>query len=327
VGDTITLEKSPALVPLSGYKKVKPLVFASIYAGDSNDYPDLKVAIFKLKLNDASLTFLPERSEVLGFGFQCGFLGLLHLDIVRERLEREFDLNVVITTPTVEYRIKKRNGEEIIIERASEMPEVNTFEEIFEPWSTLEIVTPKDYIGQIMDLCQKKRATFENTEYLDDNRVILKYQIPLSELIVNFYDQLKSISSGYASMNYEQLDFRPAKLSKVDIAIAEEKVDALSFIFFAPNAQSEARRIVERLKDLIPRQNFEIKIQAMIGGQIIASERISPLRKDVTAKLYGGDVTRKNKLLDKQKKGKKRLRQFGRVNVPGDIFVKVLRNE
>lgn len=327
VGDTITLKKGPADSPLAGYKKVKPYVFASIYASEGDKYPDLKDAIEKLKLNDSSLSYEPERSEVLGFGFRCGFLGLLHMDIVQERLEREFDLDIVITSPTVEYKITKINGEQAIVERASDMPDANVYREIFEPWSELEIISPKDYIGNIMDIAQKKRAVYKNTEYFDDGRALLKYEIPLAELIIDFYDQLKTVSSGYASMNYEILDWRLAELSKIDILIAEDKVDALSFIAFAPKAQAEARRIVERLKELIPRQNFEVKIQAAIGGSIIASERISALRKDVTAKLYGGDVTRKNKLLDKQKKGKKKMKQIGRVNMPSDIFIKVLKNE
>jgi len=327
VGDTITLKKEPATSPLSGYKKVKPFVFASIYVSEGDKYPELKDAIGKLKLNDASLSYEPERSEVLGFGYRCGFLGLLHMDIVRERLEREFNLDLVITSPTVEYRIVKNDGEEIIVERASDMPEANTYKSISEPWATLEIITPKSYIGNIMDIAQKKRAIYKNTEYFDDGRALLKYEIPLAELIVDFYDQLKTVSSGYASMNYEIIDWREANLAKIDILIAEDKVDALSFIAFSPNSQFEARRIVGRLKELIPRQNFEVKIQATIGGSIIASERISAMRKDVTAKLYGGDVTRKNKLLDKQKKGKKKMKQIGRVNMPSDIFIKVLKNE
>lgn len=326
VGDTVTHKKEAALSPMPGYKEVKPYVFASIFATEGDKYPELKDAVEKLKLNDASLVYEPERSEVLGFGFRCGFLGLLHMDIVRERLEREFDLDIVITSPTVEYHVVKTNGESTIVERASDMPQANAYREICEPWAMLEIITPKEYIGGIMDLSQKKRAIYKDTQYFDDGRALIKYEIPLAELIINFYDQLKTVSSGYASMNYEILDWRPAKLSKVDILIAEEKVDALSFIVYTPNAQSEARRIVERLKDLIPRQNFEVKIQAAIGGDIIASERLSPLRKDVTAKLYGGDVTRKNKLLDKQKKGKKKMKQIGRVNMPSDIFINVLKN-
>lgn len=326
VGDTITLKKEAADSPTAGYKKVKPFVFASIYVSDGDKYPELKDAVEKLKLNDASLSYEPERSEVLGFGFRCGFLGLLHMDIVRERLEREFNLDIVITSPTVEYHIIKNSGEETIALRASDMPEANSYREISEPWALLEIITPKEYIGNIMDIAQKKRATYKNTQYFDDGRALLSYEIPLAELIVDFYDQLKTVSSGYASMNYEILDWRRADLAKIDILIAEDKVDALSFIVFASKAQSEARRIALRLKELIPRQNFEVKIQAAIGGSIIASERISAMRKDVTAKLYGGDVTRKNKLLDKQKKGKKRMGQIGKVQIPNDIFIKVLKN-
>jgi len=327
VGGTITLAENPAHSPLSGYKKVKPFVFASVYTTEGENYADLSDAIEKLKLNDASLSFVPERSEVLGCGLRCGFLGLLHLDIVRERLEREFDLDIIVTTPTVEYHLIKNSGEGVVVERASDLPDSNSYREIKERWAGLEIITPKEYIGAIMDLSQRKRAIYKNTEYFDDGRAILKYEIPLSELIIDFYDQLKSISSGYASMNYEILDWRPAQLSKIDILVAEEKVEPLSVIVYTPKAQAEGRRIVERLKKLIPRQNFEVKIQARVGGTIIASERISPLRKDVTAKLYGGDVTRKNKLLDKQKKGKKKMRQLGRVNIPSDIFIKVLKNE
>ena len=327
VGDTITLAQKPALSPLSGYQKIKPFVFASIYATEGDKYPELKDAIEKLKMNDASLSFEPEQSDVLGHGFRCGFLGLLHMDIVRERLEREFDLDLVITSPTVEYKITKNNGETELIEKATDLPDAGTYREIFEPWCKVEIITPKEFIGAIMDISQKKRGIYQNTEYFEDGRAILHYDIPLAELIIDFYDQLKGSSRGYASMNYEISDFRLSKLSRIDILIAEDKVDALSFITFTPNAVGTARKIVEKLKILIPRQNFEVKIQAAIGGDIIASERISAFRKDVTAKLYGGDVTRKNKLLEKQKKGKKKMKQIGRINMPSDVFIKVLRNE
>ncbi len=327
VGDTITHKKIFSLSPLSGYKKVKPYVFASIFCTESDQYPELKEAIEKLKLNDASFNYEAESSEALGHGFRCGFLGLLHMDIVRERLEREFDLDLVITSPTVSYRVILNNDFEKIIDKAANLPNRNEYKEILEPWADLEIITPKDYIGNIMDITQKKRGMYSNTEYLDTDRVLIKYKIPLAELIIDYYDQLKSVSSGYASMNYELCEYRQSELSKIDIVIADEKVDAMSFISYSQKAQNEARRIVDRLKELIPRQNFEIKIQATIGSSIIASSRISPLRKDVTAKLYGGDVTRKNKLLDKQKKGKKKMKQLGRVNIPSDVFVRVLRNE
>ncbi len=327
VGDTITLKKTSPSTPLPGYKKVKPFVFASVYSAESDKYPELKEAVEKLKMNDASLNFEAENSEALGHGFRCGFLGLLHMDIVRERLEREFDLDIVITSPTVSYKVILNHNQEKIIEKASEMPQSGGYKQLFEPWADLEIITPSEYIGNIMELARSKRAIYQNTEYLDSDRVLLKYQIPLAELIIDFYDQLKGISSGYASLNYEYADYRQAKLQKIDILIAEEKVDALSFVIHESKAHQEARRIVDRLKELIPRQNFEIKIQAAIGASIIASSRISPLRKDVTAKLYGGDVTRKNKLLDKQKKGKKKMKTLGRVNIPSDVFVKVLKNE
>lgn len=327
VGDTITLKKSQAGSPLPGYKKIKPFVFASIYCTESDKYPDLKEAIEKLKLNDASLDFEPESSEALGHGFRCGFLGLLHMDIVRERLEREFDLDLVITSPTVAYKIILNNGDERIVEKAADLLNPGSYKEIFEPWASLEVISPKEYIGNIMELTRIKRGIYHNTEYLDADRVVLKYDIPLNELIIDYYDQLKSLSSGYASLSYEFSDYRQAELQKIDILIAEDKVDALSFIIHRSKAQSEARRIVDRLKELIPRQNFEVKIQAAIGASIIAGSRISPLRKDVTAKLYGGDVTRKNKLLDKQKKGKKKMKMLGRVNIPSDVFIKVLRNE
>ena len=327
VGDTITLEKNPAVSPLPGYKEVLPSVFASIYCVDGGDYPELKEAIEKLKLNDASLSYEPERSEALGFGFRCGFLGLLHLDIVRERLEREHDLSLVISSPTVQYQVTKNDRTEEIVAKPSDLPTSGQCLEIREPWVILEVFTPKEYIGKIMEVVQVKRAIYKTTEYLDEIRVIINYEIPLAEVIIDLYDQLKSISRGYASMNYEMKDYRQADLEKVDILIAEEKVDALSFIVHKSKAQSEGKRIVEKLKTLISRQNFEIKLQAAVGAKIIAAERLSPFRKDVIAKLYGGDVTRKNKLLEKQKKGKKKMKQIGRVEVPSDVFIKVLRNE
>ncbi len=326
VGDTVTLKKNFADSPLSGYQKVKPFVFASIFCNESDQYPSLKEAIEKLKLNDASLNYEPECSDALGHGFRCGFLGLLHMDIVRERLEREFNLDLVVTSPTVAYKIVKNNGQELIIERATDLPNPSEYKEIFEPWANLEIITPKEYIGNIMELTRVKRGIYQNTEYLDSDRALLKYIIPVNEMIIDYYDQLKSISSGYASMNYEINDYRSAKLQKIDIIVADDKIDAFSFIVHMAKAQDSARRIVDRLKELIPRQNFEIKIQAAVGSQIIASNRISALRKDVTAGLYGGDVSRKNKLLDKQKKGKRKMKTFGKVNIPSDVFSKVLRH-
>lgn len=327
VGDTITDKSHPADSPLPGYKTVLPSVFASIYCTDGDDYPELKEAIEKLKLNDASLSFEPERSDALGFGFRCGFLGLLHMDIVRERLEREYDLSLVISSPTVRYEVTMTNHEETVVEKPGDLPERGRFLEIREPFVTLEVYTPKEYVGAVMDVVQKKRSIFKDIEYLDELRAIVKYEIPLAEIIIDLYDSLKSVSKGYASMNYDLLDYRVSDLEKVDILINLEKVDALSFITHRSKSLSDGRRIVERLKELIPRQNFEVKIQASIGAKIIASERLSPFRKDVTSGLYGGDITRKNKLLDKQKKGKKKMKSIGRVDVPSDVFIKVLRNE
>lgn len=327
VGDTITLHKNPASTSLPGYKTIHPVVFASIYCVDGAEYPHLKEAIEKLKLNDASLSYEVEQSPALGFGFRCGFLGLLHLDIVKERLEREYNLSLVISSPTVQYQITKNDGTEENVEKTADLPSKGEYVEIREPWVRLEVFTPKEHMGSIMEVVQKKRAIYQNTEFLDESRAIVKYEIPLAEVIIDLYDQIKSVSSGYASMNYEMLEYRAGDLERVDILIAEEKVDALSFIVHTTKAQAEGRRITEKLKTLIPRQNFEVKIQASIGAKIIASERISPFRKDVIAKLYGGDVTRKNKLLDKQKKGKKKMKSIGRVDVPTDVFIKVLRNE
>jgi len=327
VGDTITLKNNPSPTPLPGYKQVLPSVFASIYCTEGDDYPELKEAIEKLKLNDASLSYEPERSDALGFGFRCGFLGLLHLDIVRERLEREYNLSLVISSPSVRYKIILNTGNEIEIEKPGDLPESGQFREVLEPWVSLEVFTPKDYVGSCMDVVQKKRANFIDLEYLDESRAIIRYEIPLAEVIIDLYDQLKSVSKGYASMNYDLIGYRASDLEKLEIMINLERVDALSFITHKSKAYAEGRRIVERLKDLIPRQNFEIKIQASIGAKIVASERISPYRKDVTGYLYGGDVTRKNKLLDKQKKGKKKMKSIGKVDVPSDVFIKVLRNE
>jgi GTP-binding protein LepA len=327
VGDTMTLRNNPAVNPLPGYKTIFPSVFASIYCTEGDDYPNLKEAIEKLKLNDASLTYESEQSDALGFGFRCGFLGLLHMDIVRERLEREYNLSLVISSPSVRYKIVLNTGEKVEIEKPGDLPERGTYLEVLEPWVSLEVFAPKDYVGSCMDVVQKKRAEFKNIEYLDEARAIIRYEVPLAEVIIDLYDQLKSVSKGYASMNYEMIDYRASELEKVDILINLDKVDALSFITHRSKTMSEGRRITERLKELIPRQNFEIKIQAAIGAKVVASERISPYRKDVTVGLYGGDITRKNKLLDKQKKGKKKMKSIGRVEVPSDVFIKVLRNE
>ena len=327
VGDTITLKNQPADSPLPGYREIQPSVFASIYCTEGDDYPELKEAIGKLKLNDASLSSEPERSDALGFGYRCGFLGLLHMDIVRERLEREYNLSLVISSPTVRYLVTLNSGDELVVEKPGDLPDRGSIREIREPWVKLDIFTPKEYVGSLMDVVQKKRAIYQNIEYLDEIRAIIHYEIPLAEVIIDLYDSLKSVSKGYASMNYEMSNYQPSDLEKVDIMINLDKVDALSFIIHKSKALSESRRMTERLKELIPRQNFEVKIQAAIGASIVASERISPFRKNVTEKLYGGDVSRKNKLLDKQKKGKKKMKSIGAVEVPSDVFIKVLRNE
>ncbi|OQA04226.1 MAG: Elongation factor 4 [bacterium ADurb.Bin400] len=327
VGDTITLKANPAPEPLPGYKQVLPLVFSSIFCTDGADYPELKEAIEKLKLNDASLSYEAERSEALGFGFRCGFLGLLHMDIVKERLEREYDLSLVISSPTVQYKVINFNDEEKTISRPSDFPVAGSYREIHEPIAKVEFFTPKEYVGSIMEVAQRKRAIYKTVEYLDESRAILHYDIPLAEVIIDLYDSIKSVSKGYASMNYEVSSYAQAELERVEIMISGEKVDALSFITEKSKVYNEGKRIVEKLRELIPRQNFEIRLQATVGAKIVASERISPFRKDVISKLYGGDVTRKNKLLEKQKKGKKKMKQIGRVEVPSDVFIKVLRTD
>lgn len=325
IGDTITLPSNVPPPALPGYRVITPMVFASLYPSEGDQYNTLRDAIGKLKLNDSALQYVPEHSPALGFGFRAGFLGMLHLEIVMERLHREYGVEVIATVPSVAYRVLTSTDEEIEIHNPGGMPDVTKIVTMYEPWSKLEIVTPKDYIGGIMELCQQSRGIFENTQYLDEDRAVLTYKIPLSEIIVNFYDQLKSISAGYASMSYELSGFEAADLCRVDILIASNPVEALSTI--VPKVRSEAfgRQMCERLKKLIPKQNFEIAIQATINGHVIARETISAFRKDVTSKLYGGDVTRKNKLLEKQKAGKKRMKQFGKVEVPTNVFVDILK--
>jgi GTP-binding protein LepA len=332
VGDTITNlrgafeeENVGKVKPLPGYKEVRPVVFASIYPIDGADYPALRDALDKLKLNDASLSFEPESSTALGRGFRCGFLGMLHLEIVSERLTREYDMNLVVTTPSVSYKIIKKTGEEEMIFSPADMPDPNYISEIQEPWAKLEIVLPESKIGVVMALAENSRAVYKSTSYLSKERVILTYEAPLINVIVDFYDNLKSISSGYASMSYEPIGFRAEDLIKLDILVAEEKVEAFSRIIPRDDAHTEGKRIVEKLQDVIPRQNFAIALQAAISGKIVARETIKPFRKDVTAKLYGGDVSRKNKLLDKQKKGKKKMKAIGKVDIPQEAFLSVLK--
>jgi len=326
VGDTVTGRGSlGAVQALPGYKEVKPMVFAGIFCKEGDDFPKLREAMMKLKLNDASLTFETEQSKALGFGFRSGLLGLLHLEIVEERLRREHNLDVIVTVPSVAYRITNNRGEVLIIKSPSELPDPSHIKLIEEPWIKIDVVSPSQYIGGIMQMVQEKRGVYFDTEYLDADRVILHYEIPLSAILVDFYDKLKSVSSGYASLNYEFFGYKKAEVSKMDILVATEPVEALATIVYRDTAQDVGRRIVESLKKVLPRQMFEVKIQAAIGGKIIASEHLPAMKKDVTAKLYGGDVTRKNKLLEKQKKGKKKMKALGKVDIPPEAFLAVLK--
>ncbi|MCI0478568.1 MAG: elongation factor 4, partial [Anaerolineales bacterium] len=303
----------------------KPMVFAGFYPVETNDYPLLRDALDKLKLNDASLTYDPETSAALGFGFRCGFLGLLHMEIVQERLEREYDLNLIATAPSVEYHVLKRDGSVITVDNPAEMPGGDEIEEIEEPWMHIQVFTPKDYIGPIMDLVVQRRGTFDKMEYLDEQRVMLTYFIPLSELIIDFYDQLKSRTRGYASLDYTFADYRASDLVKMNLLVNEEVVDALSMIVHKDYAYPRGALLCKKLKEVIPSQMFPVPLQAAIGGKIIARETIRALRKDVLAKCYGGDITRKRKLLEKQKAGKKRMKRFGVVEIPQEAFMAVLK--
>ena len=324
VGDTITLANNPAEEPLPGYKQMKPMVYSGMYPSDSGDYEDLREALERLQLNDSSLRFEPEVSQALGFGFRCGFLGMLHMDVVQERLEREFDLDLITTAPSVIYEVDKTDGETIEVSNPSEMPEQTLVDTVHEPFVKATIAAPNDYVGPIMELCQKKRGEFITMEYLDDIRVNVVYYLPLSEIVFDFFDTLKSSTKGYASLNYEDAGYRESNLVKVDILIHGDSVDALSFIVHKDESENRGRKIVEKLKDVIPRQQFEIPIQAAIGHNIIARSTVRAYRKDVTAKLYGGDVTRRMKLLEKQKEGKKRMKSVGNVDIPQDAFMAVL---
>jgi len=328
VGDTLTLYKNrEATKSLPGYKEVKPMVYAGFFIQEGQEYGKMREAIEKLKLNDAALFFEPERSVALGFGFRCGFLGLLHLEIVQERLKREYGLELVVTVPSVAYNVYQDKGQMIEIKSPQELPDPSQINKIEEPWVKADIISPSQYIGSIMSLVQDKRGEHVNTEYLDQERVILHYQLPLASILVDFYDKLKSVSSGYASLNYEFMGYRPADVVKMDILVAEDMVEALSTIVYRDTAFETGKKIVGSLKKTIPRGMFEIKLQAAIGGKVIASERISPMRKDVTANLYGGDVTRKRKLLEKQKKGKKKMKALGKgsVEIPTEAYMSVLK--
>ena len=325
VGDTITHIARPCDKAISGFEEVKPMVFAGLYPIDAEDYENLRASLEKLQLNDASLTFMPESSVALGFGFRCGFLGLLHMEIVQERLDREFDMNVITTVPNVSYKIYDKQGEVKEVHNPSGMPEVTLIDHIEEPYIRASIITTTNYIGPIMTLCLGKRGELIKQEYISGNRVEIFYDIPLGEIVIDFYDKLKSISKGYASFDYHMNGFRPSKLIKLDILLNGEPVDALSTLTHVDNAETFGRRMCEKLKELIPRQQFDIAIQAAIGAKIIARETVKQLRKDVTAKCYGGDVSRKRKLLEKQKKGKKRMKQIGNVEVPQKAFLAVLK--
>ena len=325
VGDTITNNENPAKEPLPGYKKVNPMVYCGLYPMDGSDYENLKVALEKLQLNDAALEYEPETSSALGSGFRCGFLGLLHLEIIEERLDREFDLSLITTAPSVIYKVYKTDGEVVEIYNPSDLPPQTQINKIEEPYVDASIMVPKDFVGNVMTLCQDRRGIYVDMQYLDENRVTLKYELPLNEIIYDFFDSLKSRTKGYASLDYYLKDYKESELVKLDIYVNNEKIDALSFIVHKSNAYNKGRTLVERLKQEIPRQLFAIPIQAAIGGQIIARETISALRKDVLAKCYGGDITRKKKLLEKQKRGKKRMREFGNVEIPQEAFLNVLK--
>ena len=325
VGDTITLVENPAKDPLPGYKKVNPMVYCGIYPVDGSDYENLKVALEKLKLNDAALEYEPESSGALGFGFRCGFLGLLHLEIIEERLDREFDLSLITTSPSVIYKVHKTDGQVIELYNPADLPPTSEISYMEEPMVTAEILTPKEFVGGIMEVCQNRRGSYINMKYLDADRVTLIYEMPLNEIIYDFFDTLKSKTKGYASFDYEFKEYKRSDLVKLDIWVNGESVDALSFIVHKSNSYERGRKMIEKLKEVIPRQLFIIPLQAVIGGKVIARETISAMRKDVLAKCYGGDSTRKKKLLEKQKRGKKKMRQIGNVEIPQEAFLAVLK--
>ena len=325
IGDTITDAANPTTSPFPGYREVKPMVFAGLYPVDSGDYKMLRDAVEKLRLNDSSFTFEPESSLALGFGFRCGFLGLLHMEIIHERLEREFELNLISTAPTVVYKITTRDGNTFTIDSPSALPPLQTIERLEEPFILATIITPAEYAGSIIGLCQERRGVQQEIKYVSKDRMMLIYELPLNEIVLDFYDKLKSISKGYASLDYELSGYKNSDLVRLDILLNGEIVDALSFISHRDKAEIRGRQLAEKIKELIPRQLYEVIIQSAIGGKIIARETIKPLRKNVTAKCYGGDITRKRKLWEKQKKGKKRMKQFGRVEIPQEAFLAILQ--
>ncbi|MDP7066340.1 MAG: translation elongation factor 4, partial [Acidimicrobiales bacterium] len=324
-GETVTTASRPATQPLEGYEDPKPMVFCGLYPVDGDEYPDLREALQKLKLNDASVTFEPETSGALGFGFRCGFLGLLHMEIVRERLEREFDLSLIATAPSVAYKVITDDGKTFEVDNPSDLPDMGSVNQIEEPMLRIGILTPSDYTGTVMELCQSRRGKMERMEYLSPERVELHYQIPLAEVVTDFFDQLKSRTQGYASLDYEPSGYQADKLVKVDVLLNSEPVDAFSTIVHSDSAYDYGRRMTEKLRELIPRQMFDVPIHAALGGRIIARETVKAKRKDVLAKCYGGDITRKRKLLEQQKKGKKKMKAIGRVEVPNEAFVSALK--
>lgn len=324
-GETVTTANKPAEVALEGYREPKPMVFCGLYPVEGDDFSDLREALEKLRLNDSSFTYVPETSGALGFGFRCGFLGLLHMEIVRERLEREFDLALIATAPSVEYQVHKTGGDVLEIDNPSELPSMGEIEGIDEPYLKISILTPTNYTGAVMELCQQKRGSMTNMEYLSPERVELSYEMPLAEMVMDFFDQLKSRTQGYASLDYEPIGYRRSKLSRVDILLQGSPVDAFSMIVHHDFAYDYGRKMCDKLKELIPRQQFDVPIQAAIGGKIIARQTVKAYRKDVTEKLYGGDITRKNKLLQKQKAGKKRMKSIGRVDIPQEAFISALK--
>lgn len=323
-GETVTLKNNPTSDPLPGYRHINPMVYCGLYPVDSKKYLDLKEALEKLCLNDSSLVFEPETSQALGFGFRCGFLGLLHMDVIQERLEREYNIDLILTAPSVIYKVYLTNGDVLELDNPSKMPDPSLIKAIEEPYVTASIMTPKEYVGAIMELCQEKRGIYLDLEYFDDTRMILKYEIPLSEIVYNFFDKLKSYTKGYASFDYELSEYRASNLAKMDILLNGNVIDALSLIVYKPSAYNRGNLITRKLKEVIPRQQFEVPVQAAINGKIIARTDIKAVRKDVLAKCYGGDISRKRKLLDKQKEGKKRMKKIGSVEVPQEAFMSLL---
>ena len=324
VGDTVTSANNPTAEPLPGYRKLNPMVFAGLYPVDSSDYNDLREALERLQLNDASLQFEPETSQALGFGFRTGFLGLLHMDVIQERLEREFNLDLIMTAPSVIYQVTKTDGSEIVIDNPSTLPDSSEVDQIFEPYVKATIMVPNDYVGAVMELCERKRGDFVTMDYLDQNRVNVIYELPMAEIIFDFFDALKSNTKGYASLDYEVIGYKPSNLVKLDILLNGEVIDAFSTIVHRDFAYNRGRDLASKLKEIIPRQMFEVPVQAAIGHKIIARTTIKAYRKDVTAKLYGGDVSRRKKLLEKQKEGKKRMKAVGSVEIPQEAFMAVL---